>query len=182
MPSVKKSRRSSSESDGVAPSDESRRQLQRILDSPEFHATGKQREFLKFVVSETLNGRSDTLKAYTVATGVFGRADDFDQATDPIVSIQANQLRRALERYYLVAGQNDPVVIDIPKGSYVPTFQRQGGFDSETSQPIKNIKKRDEDVWPKLLIKPFENLTNEPELDFVGVGIATELATEVASQ
>jgi len=71
-------------------------QLQRILASPEFQATDRQREFLKFVVTETLAGRSYEIKGYTVATRVFGRKEDFDQATDPIVSIQANKLRRAL--------------------------------------------------------------------------------------
>ncbi|MGO7917282.1 hypothetical protein ACC702_38380, partial [Rhizobium ruizarguesonis] len=41
---------------------------------------------------------------------------------DPVVRIEAGRLRRSLERYYLVAGQQDPVRIDIPKGGYVPTF------------------------------------------------------------
>ena len=180
MPSAKKNRRSGAESGRPGSSDDSRRQLQRILDSPEFHATEKQRDFLKFVVSETLEGRSDTVKAYTVATRVFGRTDDFDQATDPIVSIQANQLRRALERYYLVAGQNDPVVIDIPKGGYVPTFQRRRDLDLGESQKDEDVPQVDENWWPKLLVKPLENLTNKPELDFVCVGIATELAMEIA--
>jgi adenylate cyclase len=74
-------------------------------------------------VETVLAGRSHEIKGYTVATQVFGRGEDFNQATDPIVSIQANKLRRALERYYLVAGQNDPIRIEIPKGSYVPQFR-----------------------------------------------------------
>ena len=77
-------------------------QLSRILDSAEFKATRQQRAMLEFVVSETLAGRAIEIKGYTVATQVFGRGEDFDQATDPIVSIQANKLRRALERYYLI--------------------------------------------------------------------------------
>ena len=182
-PTTKEPRKSKVESKSALSKDEIRGQLQRILDSPEFLATDKQRQFLEFVVSESLHGRSDQIKGFHVATSVFGRGADFDQATDPIVSIQANQLRRALERYYLVAGQNDPVVIDIPKGGYVPTFQRQGGVDLGESQKEEDVPQEDqedEDGWPKLLIKPFENLTNEPELDFVCVGIATELATEIA--
>ena len=57
-----------------------------------------------------------------MATKVFGRTVEFDASTDPIVSIQANKLRRALERYYLVEGHRDPIRIDIPKGAYVPSF------------------------------------------------------------
>jgi TolB-like protein len=180
MVSVKKGRRSIAEEVRVVSSDECRRQVQRILDSPEFHATKKQREFLEFVVSETLNGRSNTVKAYTVATRVFGRGDGFDQATDPIVSIQANQLRRALERYYLVAGQNDSVVVDIPKGGYVPTFHQRGGVDLEEPQIDQDVPERFLGGWPTLLVKPFENLTHEAELDSASIGIATELAMEIA--
>ena len=80
-----------------------REQLGRILASPEFHATDKMRGFLRFVVEEKLAGRSHRLKGYTVAVEVFGRGEDFDAANDPIVRIQAGRLRRALERYYLVA-------------------------------------------------------------------------------
>ncbi len=106
----------------VPPAELIRQQINRILTSPEFTATDVQKSFLTFVVETVLAGRSHEIKGYTVATQVFGRGEDFNQATDPIVSIQANKLRRALERYYLVAGQNDPVRIDIPKGSYVPHF------------------------------------------------------------
>jgi adenylate cyclase len=59
-----------------------------------------------------------------VATQVFGRGEDFNQATDPIVSIQANKLRRALERYYLVAGQNDPSASRSPKAPMCRYFAK----------------------------------------------------------
>ena len=56
---------------------------------------------------------------------MFGRKDDFDALLDPIVRIQAGRLRRSLERYYLLAGKEDPIRIDLPKGTYVPTFRKQ---------------------------------------------------------
>ena len=90
-------------------------QLQQILGSPGFDATIAQRAFLRYVVIKTIEGKSDNIKGYTVATEVFGRREDFDQNTDPVVSIHANKLRRSLEHYYLVAGKADPIRIDIPK-------------------------------------------------------------------
>ena len=42
-----------------------------------------------------------------------------------MVRIEAGRLRRALERYYLMAGHADPVLIDIPKGGYTPVFARR---------------------------------------------------------
>ena len=91
-----------------------REQLDRVLSSPEFHATDKLRDFLRFIVEEKLAGRAERLKGYSIAVSVFGRPDDFDAANDPIVRIQAGRLRRALERYYLAASNRDPILIDIP--------------------------------------------------------------------
>jgi adenylate cyclase len=76
-------------------------------------------------VETALAGRSHEIKGYTVATQVFGRGEEFNQATDPIVSIQANKLRRALERYYLVAGQNDPSASRSPKAPMCRYFGKQ---------------------------------------------------------
>jgi adenylate cyclase len=99
-------------------------QLERILSSPEFSLPERGHKFLRYVVEETLAGEADRIKGYSVALQVFGRATSFDAQSDPVVRIEAGRLRRALERYYLLAGQRDPIRIDIPKGAYVPIFTR----------------------------------------------------------
>src|SRR5215813_2782725 len=101
-----------------------RTQLQRIVACQEFDASDRNRRFLQYVVEETLGGQTDRIKAYTIATSVFGRDATFDPQADPIIRIEASRLRRSLERYYLTAGKNDPIRIEIPKGHYVPTFGR----------------------------------------------------------
>ena len=75
------------------------RQLERMLSSPDFTATPQQITFLKYIVNQTLAGDADRIKGYTVATEVMGRGPDFNQSIDPVVSIQASRLRRAMERY-----------------------------------------------------------------------------------
>ncbi|EPE97163.1 adenylate cyclase [Rhizobium grahamii] len=106
----------------AAPSAEDvRTQLQRIITSPEFPPSGRGGAFLTYVVEETLAGRADRIKGYSVAVEVFKRDAGFTQ-DDPVVRIEAGRLRRILERYYLVAGQSDPIRIDIPKGGYVPAI------------------------------------------------------------
>ncbi|THK34261.1 hypothetical protein EHS39_31465 [Ensifer sp. MPMI2T] len=100
-------------------------QLDRIRLSAEFDAPGRARKFLTYVIEQAIAGHSDRIKAYSIATEVFGRDSSFDAQTDPAVRIEAGRVRRALERYYLVAGRNDPIVISIPKGGYVPIFERQ---------------------------------------------------------
>ena len=164
-----------------APTAESiRQQLNRILASPEFKATDVQKSFLTFVVKTALAGRSHEIKGYSVATQVFGRGEDFNQATDPIVSIQANKLRRALERYYLVAGQTDPIRIDIPKGAYIPVYKYITILDRE--KPPDNQPKAEPvctTSWPTIVVQSFENLTGNGDLEYMGIGIATEIALEI---
>jgi adenylate cyclase len=100
-----------------------RAELQRILNSGQFDGSARNRRFLQYVVEEALAKRTDRIKEYSIATDVFGRDSSFDPRTDAIIRIEAGRLRRSLERYYLTAGTRDPIRIDIPKGSYVPTFE-----------------------------------------------------------
>jgi adenylate cyclase len=94
----------------------------RVLMSPGFIRSERHRRFLSFIVDETLQGRGDRIKAYTIATSAFGRSEGFDPQQDSIVRIEAGRLRRALEHYYLTEGADAPVRIVIPKGTYVPQF------------------------------------------------------------
>ena len=105
--------------------EEVRAQLAHVLRSPEFMVPERARSFLRYLVEQTLAGRADRLKGYTIATAVFERDGSFDPQADPVVRTEAGRLRRALERYYLVAGQHDPVLIEVPKGRYVPSFSRR---------------------------------------------------------
>ncbi|EJZ18490.1 hypothetical protein RCCGEPOP_25187 [Rhizobium sp. Pop5] len=98
-----------------------RSQLDRIIASPEFPRVGRSAAFLTYVTEEALAGRAERIKGYTIAVEVFKRSEAFKQ-DDPVVRIEAGRLRRVLERYYLIAGQHDPVRIDIPKGGYAPSF------------------------------------------------------------
>ncbi|MFP3546757.1 adenylate cyclase [Rhizobium sp. SIMBA_035] len=107
-------------------------QLERVMASPEFPGGSRAATFLRYVVGETLSGRSGRIKGYSIAIEVFGRDDTFTQE-DPVVRMEAGRLRRLLERYYLVSGKNDPVRIDVPKGGYVPAFS----WNTEASDVIE---------------------------------------------
>ena len=78
--------------------------------------------FLTYIVEETLAGRGAQLKEYTVAVGALGRPSTFDPSSDAAVRVAARQLRFKLADYYGGAGAADPVVIELPKGTYVPSF------------------------------------------------------------
>ena len=162
--------------------EEIRHQLESMLACPDFTATPQQVALLRYVVVQTLAGKANSIKGYTIATEVFGRKTDFDQNIDPIVSIQAGRLRRALTRYYEGAGKNDPLRIEIPKGSYVPTFETRPPLravvaERGTQQTLTGAKAQR--YWPTVLVRPVHNVSGDPELETWGIGLAAELADEL---
>ncbi len=167
-----------SEADRSAPSaDEIRAQLAKIAGSPSFHKAARLRDFLRFVVNETLDGREDNLKAYTIGLEVFDRPDNFDPITDTIVRVNAGKLRRALERYYLGPGRQDKILITIPTGRYVPVFQ---------AQEFKQIRDKfnsveaacemlDSTKQPTIAVLPFRKVSLESSREFIINGFGEEL-------
>ena len=100
-------------------------QLNRILASKAFRQADRLKRFLSFVVEETVAGRSDRLKEFAVGVEVFGKDTSFDPRNDPIVRVQARRLRAQLTRYYREEGQEEALVIEMPKGGYTPIFRLQ---------------------------------------------------------
>ena len=100
-------------------------QLDRILESKTFSQVDRLKRFVRFIVSEAMNGRGADLKEYVIGVEVFGKEPSFDPRTDPIVRVQARRLRARLVRYYREEGQSDELVIDLPKGGYTPVFRRR---------------------------------------------------------
>jgi Tol biopolymer transport system component len=96
--------------------------LDRVLGSAAFQGAGRSSRMLRFVVEETLAGRADRLKDYTLGAEVLERGEQFDPRLDPIARVEASRLRARLERYYATDGAADSVVIALPKGGYVPVF------------------------------------------------------------
>ena len=96
--------------------------LARLLANPAFGATPRQRGLLEFVVEETLAGRANRIKAFTIATSLFGRDADFDPQKSSIVRVEALRLRRILESFYAGPGSGEPLQFRLNPGSYVPQF------------------------------------------------------------
>src|SRR5580658_1534518 len=112
--------------------DEVRAQLERMTASDDFNRSPQLGAFLRFVVEAVLQGKSDRIKAYTIGVDVLRRDAKFDPQLDPIVRVEATRLRRTIDRYYAGIGNADAIRVDLPRGSYVPTFTR---VTSPGSQP-----------------------------------------------
>ena len=102
--------------------DDVRRAVSSLLTDGGFRASKRNRRFLEFVVEETLQGRGERIKAYTIAVDVFGRSPNFDPSLDPIVRIEAARLRASLRDYYEGFGVAADLQIVLPLGRYVPRF------------------------------------------------------------
>ncbi len=98
--------------------------LARLIASPELAAAPRQRGLLEFLVEETLAGRAGRIKAFTIATSLFGRDADFDPQKSSIVRVEALRLRRILENYNSGPGASEPLQFRLNRGSYVPEFIR----------------------------------------------------------
>ncbi len=108
-------------------------QLARIVASPQFRESPRLQTFLQFVVALVLEGKADQIKESTISTEVFRRVDMPD---DSIVRSAARRLRARLEEYYQHAGANDPVLIVIPKGTYVPEIEEWPSQNSPREEQI----------------------------------------------
>ena len=134
-----------------------RAQLNRILACDDFDASERNKRFLTYVVEESLQGRADRIKAYTVATSVFGRDASFDPQEDAIVRIEAGRLRRSLEHYYLTSGRDDQIRIAIPIGSYAPSFLGSEESGAEATAPARSPDLETERArFPVIQVSSFE--------------------------
>jgi len=97
-------------------------ELERILHGRSLHGAESLRAFLRFVVDQSLDHQESGLKEYVIATQAFGRGPDFDSRIDSVVRVQAGRLRTKLQEYYATEGKDDRIIIDLPKGQYVPVF------------------------------------------------------------
>jgi TolB-like protein len=114
-----------------------RRQLELVLASAGFSRNERMARFLRFVVEQHLEGKDSELKESVIAIEVFGRRPDHDPTHDSIVRTEAGRLRARLGEYYLGEGRGDALVIELPKGGYVPVF-RQAADVLETTSDLRD--------------------------------------------
>jgi hypothetical protein len=111
------------------------RELESILSSRHFRSADRSKQFLRYVVLSTLDGHTDRLKERTIGTEVFQRPPGYATGEDPVVRVQAGEVRRRLHLYYEEAPQASPLRIELPVGSYSPVFHWGSTSGTEEPQP-----------------------------------------------
>jgi hypothetical protein len=97
-------------------------QLERIVHSKHFRNSRRYPTFLRFVVEQTLAGKTEGLKERTLGVDVFARPSHYDTNEDPIVRVTAGEIRKRIAQYYQEPGHEGELRIGLPLGSYVPHF------------------------------------------------------------
>jgi hypothetical protein len=121
----------------LPPSEECQRQVQRILQSVAFRNATTLQQLLQFLTVRALGGGDpEPLKEYIIGVEAFGRPHDFDPKTDTIVRVQIHRLRQKLKEYYESDGRRDPILVDIPKGHYLPRFEAMSASPSEIEADV----------------------------------------------
>jgi hypothetical protein len=113
---------------------EKREELRRLLQSKHFAKAKKKSRFLEFVCEQAFLGTAEKLNEYLIGVEIYERGGAFNPQDDPIVRVQAHEIRRALKKYYEEEGRDSRLRVDLPPGHYVPVFSK---LDSqEASGPV----------------------------------------------
>ncbi len=156
-------------------------ELAAILSSPEFKTKPTLSRFLRFVVEQALAGNAHQIKGFTIAIQALNKSANFDPVKDPSVRILGGRLRASLDRYYANFGREDPVLIEIPKGTYVPAFHRRSvtGAATQSSRPRFGGPGPPRPVNPGIAVMPLRNLSGDPDGERFAEGLTEELVAEL---
>lgn len=114
---------------------EKREELRRVLESRQFAGAPKRARFLEFVCEQTFLGSGEKLNEYLIGVEVYDRGSEFNPQKDPIVRVQAHEIRRSLRKYYEEGGAGNVLRIDLPAGHYVPVFSRSAPDAGDVAGP-----------------------------------------------
>jgi hypothetical protein len=105
---------------------ESRELLQRVSSSSQFRKSNRLRELLLYLGDRALKDPHCILREQEIGIDVLGRPSDYDTSHDTLVRVLISQLRKKLQEYFAGEGRDEPLVIEIPKGNYLPAFRPRG--------------------------------------------------------
>jgi hypothetical protein len=114
------------------------KQIDLLVSSSALHGSESLCKLLRYLAKHALDQPGAPLKEYQIATEVFGRRPDFDPQLDSTIRVQASRLRGKLGEYYGAEGANDPIFVELPKGTYVLQFHRRAVADAPSASVGSN--------------------------------------------
>ncbi len=112
--------------------------LLRVAGSVQFQKSKRLRELLLYLGDRGLHDPNCDLHEQKIGVEVLGRPPDYDTSHDTLVRVQISHLRRKLQEYFASEGRDESLIIDIPKGRYVPVFRSRAEAPPEI-EPEKAV-------------------------------------------
>lgn len=113
--------------------------VQRIVSSAPFQKSTRLRELLQYVAEQTMLGNAHELTEQHIGHLLFHKASDYSPLEDSSVRVHVRQLRLKLHEYFDEEGRNEPIVLEIPKGSYAPVFRAVHKAESTPAATKSNL-------------------------------------------
>lgn len=166
-------------------------ELGRVLQSRCFRSRKILCAFLSYIVQETLAGKQSSITQQRIATEALGKPVNFSATDSPLIRVQAGRLRSQLQEYYTTEGRFNPIRIELPVGSYIPTFKHQtstlthlltSGEEQVSDQSIgpgivcipRNFVMDETSGWPFITRLTHEYVTTLSRFSFCQVMLAKE--------
>jgi len=148
----------SAESLGITP-EAVRAELRRIISSRHFRSSKRSQQFLEYVVEQKLQGNESGIKERLIGIEVFGRESNYATGDDPVVRVQAGEVRRRLELYRAESEKED-IWLELPIGTYIPVFRTRQA--SETVESAADIPAKSHEVFSEILPKSTDAVATVP--------------------
>lgn len=119
--------------------------VERVISSSAFQRSNRLRDLFTYIAERTIRGEVSELTEQHIGQVVFGKPAGYSPNEDSSVRVHARQLRLKLHEYFDGDGRGEPLIVEIPKGTYVPVFrQAHAGFENPapTVSPQIAEKKR----------------------------------------
>ncbi|MFC4478406.1 tetratricopeptide repeat protein [Flavobacterium chungangensis] len=156
------------------PTDKIYNELENVLKFYSFKNSTLLSNFLRYIVTETVDERQKHIKEYSIAVNALSRPSHFNPHDDAMVRIHAGRLRKLLNEYYSSEGKDNLVIIHVPKGGYIPEF-------------IHNDKKKHVEVSisinktnPVITVFPFKSSVERPDLQTFAKILSDEISAELS--
>ena len=117
-------------------------EIDRLVNSHTLHGSESLCKLLRYLADHAIRKPGVALKEYQIATEVFGRPTEFDPQLDSLVRVQAGRLRSKIAEYYASEGAEDPLLVELPKGTYALTFHPAS---PSTKNLVRGMHEPDED-------------------------------------
>lgn len=114
-------------------------EINKLVSSQTLHGSESLCKLLRYLAQHAVENPGAPLKEYQIATEVFGRPSDFDPHLDSTIRVQAGRLRLKLAEYYASEGAADPIIVELPKGTYVLNF-RSRSAQAPSLEPLAKTR------------------------------------------